>query len=149
MGDELQALRHLPYYDKIEGWFAGNPEISSIAAYTGIKVVSTANGAVVITFEPDRRFANPMGTLQGGILTTIADTAMGLAFQTTLNKSEAFATLELKVNFVRAVRDGELYFNATVLHRGRKTGLVNCEVMDATSKLVAQCSSTCMVLALD
>ena len=146
MGNELQAVRHLPYYDKIEGWFAGNPEISTIADYTGLKVVSTASGAVIITFEPDRRFANPAGTLHGGLLTTVADAAMGLAFQTTLKATESFTTLELKVNFVRPARDGKLQFSATVSHRGRKSGLVNCDVTNEKGKLVAQCSSTCMVL---
>ncbi len=147
MGNELQAVRHLPYYDKIEGWFAGNPEISTIAAYTGMKVASTASGTVVITFQPDRRFANPFGTLQGGLLTTVADAALGLAFQTTLKETEGFATLELKVNFVRPARDGELRFEATVSHRGKRTGLVNCNVTNDEGKLVAQCSSTCMVLS--
>ncbi len=146
MLSELQALEHLPLHDAFQGWFAGNPEVSTIAVYTGLQLVSTEPGYALIAFRPDGRHANPGGTLQGGILTTVADAAMGTAFASTLEENEGFATLELKINFLRPVTSEEVRFEAKVLHRGRKTGLVECDISTGQGKLVARCSSTLMVL---
>lgn len=112
-----------------------------------MKLVSTETGRAVITFRAEKRFSNAAGTLQGGMLTTVADAAMGLAFLCALQETEGFTTLELKVNFLRPVTSGTLLrFEAVVAHRGRTAGLVNCNVSGEKGRLVAQCSSTCMVL---
>jgi uncharacterized protein (TIGR00369 family) len=145
MDDALKAVAHLPLYDTLRRWFAGDPEVSTVAAYTGMRLLSTEPGQAIVAFDPDRRFDNAGGTLQGGILTTVADATMGLAFITTLRGAEGFATLDLKVNFLRPVTNGGLRFEGTVMHRGKTIGLVECDVTDEKGKRVARCSSTCMV----
>ena len=95
--------------------------------------------------DPDRH-GNVMGTLHGGALATLADTAMGFAFATTLAGDESFATLEMKVNFVRPVWTSTLRASAQVVHRGKTTGLVECRVTDEQGRLVGHATSTCLVL---
>ena len=46
--------------------------------------------------------ANPMGTIQGGVICALADAAMGLAYASRLEEGESFTTLELKTNYLRA-----------------------------------------------
>ena len=58
----------------------------------------------MIEFAVGRQHANPMGTLHGGVLCDIADAAMGIAYASTLAERETFATLELKINFLKADR---------------------------------------------
>lgn len=99
--------------------------------------------------EADERHHNPMGTLHGGIYCDIADAAMGYAYAATLAEGETFTTIELKINFLRAVRKATLIAEARVVKAGNTVGYVECEVKDQTGKLVAKATSTCMKLAQD
>jgi uncharacterized protein (TIGR00369 family) len=96
--------------------------------------------------EAGKRHHNPMGTVHGGILCTLADSAMGMAFASTLNDGETFTTLEVKINFLRPVFEETLFAEAKVVHRGRSIGLVDCIVATENGKLVARAVSTCSVL---
>ncbi len=46
--------------------------------------------------------------MHGGLPCTLADSAMGIAYACTLDDGESFTTLELKINFLRAVKAGTL-----------------------------------------
>ena len=87
-----------------------------------------------------------MGTLHGGILCDISDAAMGIAYASTLEEGESFTTLELKINFFRAVRRGRITAAARVVRAGRALGYVECDVTDADGKLAARAACTCMKL---
>ena len=80
-----------------------------------------------------------------GILAAIADAAMGWAFMTTLGEGESYATLEIKVNFLRPVWTGRLEARGQVKSGGRTVSLVECDVV-CDGKLVAHAVSTCMTL---
>lgn len=119
-----------------------------VARLIGFKLESIEPGTAVVSFEADeRRHANPMGTLHGGILCDITDAAMGLAFAATLQGDESFTTLELKISFLRAVRNGKLVATARVVHRGRNVGFVESDVVDEAGALIARATSTCLRLA--
>jgi uncharacterized protein (TIGR00369 family) len=87
-----------------------------------------------------------MGTLHGGILCDVADAAMGMAFAATLDEGESFTTLELKINFLRPVRNGRLIATGRLVHAGRSIGFLECDVVDEKDELVARASSTCVRL---
>jgi uncharacterized protein (TIGR00369 family) len=96
--------------------------------------------------EVDERHHNPMGTLHGGIYCDLADAAMGYAYAATLADGESFTTVELKINFFRAVRKGKLTAEARAVRAGSTLGYVECDVKDGDSRLVARAGSTCMKL---
>jgi uncharacterized protein (TIGR00369 family) len=106
-------------------------------------------GRAVFEMEADERYYNPMGTLHGGIYCDLADAAMGYAYAATLAEGETFTTVELKINFLRAVRRGRLIAEARVVKAGSALGFVECDVTDQAGKLVARASSTCMKLRQD
>ena len=87
-----------------------------------------------------------MGTLHGGVYCDLADAAMGYAYAATLAEGETFTTVELKINFLRAVRQGRLTADAKVVKAGSALGYVECDVTDQAGKLVARAASTCMKL---
>lgn len=120
-----------------------------IARLLGMRAVSFEEGIAVLELDADGRHANPMGTLHGGILCDIADAAMGVAYASTLDEGETFATLELKINFLRPVWTARLRAEGTVVQKGRTIGLVECDVTDDAHRLVARASSTCMTLRGD
>ena len=115
----------------------------------GFVLKSVEPGHAIFEMEADERHHNPMGTLHGGIYCDIADAAMGFAYASTLAEGETFTTIELKINFLRAVRNATLTAEARVVKAGSAVGYVECEVKDQTGKLVAKAASTCMKLRTD
>lgn len=120
-----------------------------IGVLIGFDAVEIESGRSVISFQPDSRHANPMGTLHGGVLCDVGDAAMGTAFASTLESDESFTTVELDIKFLKPVWNAELTAEAEVIKRGRRTGLVECTVTDEEGSLVAKLSSVCMVLRED
>jgi uncharacterized protein (TIGR00369 family) len=96
--------------------------------------------------DADRRHANPMGTLHGGILCDLADGALAMAWASELEEGESFTTLELKINFLKPVWETRLRAEAHVIRRGKTVGLVACDIRDARGDIVAHATSTLMTL---
>ena len=103
-------------------------------------------GRAVFQMEANERHHNPMGTLHGGVYCDLADAAMGYAYAATLADGESFTTVELKINFLRAVRKATLTAEAKVVKAGATLGYVECEVKDEQGRLVAKAASTCIML---
>jgi len=103
-------------------------------------------GHAIFEMAADERHHNPMGTLHGGIYCDLADAAMGFAYASTLAEGESFTTIELKINFLGAVRKATLTAEARVVKAGSTLGYIECEVKDETGKMVAKAASTCMKL---
>ena len=103
-------------------------------------------GRAVFELRADERHHNPLGTLHGGVTTDLADAAMGWAYGATLAEGETFTTVELKINFLRAVRRGTITAEAKVVKAGNTMGYVECDVTDQDGRLVARSSSTCLKL---
>ena len=120
-----------------------------IARLLGFLPKSIEPGRAVFEMEADERHHNPMGTLHGGVYCDLADAAMGYAYAATLAEGETFTTVELKINFLRAVRQGRLIAEARVVKAGSALGYVECDVTDQAGKLVARAASTCMKLRQD
>ena len=120
-----------------------------VSRLIGFVLKSIEPGHAIFEMEADERHHNPMGTLHGGIYCDIADAAMGFAYAATLAEGETFTTIELKINFLRAVRKATLTAEAIVVKAGSAVGYVECEVKDQTGKLVAKAASTCMKLGQD
>jgi uncharacterized protein (TIGR00369 family) len=112
----------------------------------GFVLKAVEPGRAVFELRADERHHNPMGTLHGGIFCDLADAAMGFAYAATLGEGEAFTTIELKINFLRAVRKTTLTAEARVVQAGSTVGYVECDVRDQAGKLVARAASTCLKL---
>jgi uncharacterized protein (TIGR00369 family) len=125
----------------------GTATVPALATTLGFRPVSMEKGRVSFAMDVDpARHGNVMGTLHGGVLATLADSAMGFAFASTLEAEESFATLEMKVSFLRPVWMAKLTAAAIVIQRGKTTGLVECRVTDERDRLVAHATCTCLVL---
>ena len=116
-----------------------------VSRLLGLRLVSFAEGEAVSELDVAPGHANPMGTLQGGVICVLADAAMGMAYASRLGEGETFTTLELKTNYLRQVVDGKLTATGRVLHDGRTIGLTTCDVVDEQGRL-AHATSTCMTL---
>ena len=112
----------------------------------GLTLTYNGIGRATVEFNASERYANPMGTLHGGVLCDLADAAMGAAYVSTLMEGESFTTVELKINFFRPVWNSKLKAEAHILHHGKTVGMIECEIFDDQRHLVAHASSTCMTL---
>ena len=117
-----------------------------VGRLVGFVLKAIEPGRAVFELEAGERHHNPMGTLHGGVYCDLADAAMGFAYAATLAEGESFTTVELKINFLRAVRTGTLTAEAKVVKAGATLGYVECEVKDEQGRLVAKAASTCMKL---
>jgi uncharacterized protein (TIGR00369 family) len=75
----------------------------------------------------------------------LADAVMATAFGSTLTSDERFATLELKIDFLRPIEVGRLIAGARVAHRSRRAGVIECTVTDADGRAVARATCTCLL----
>jgi uncharacterized protein (TIGR00369 family) len=117
-----------------------------VARLIGFNLRSVEHGRSVMDMTAGPQHWNPMGGLHGGILCDLTDAAMGIAYASTLAEGEAFATVELKINFLRPVREGLLVAEGWVVSGGRTLGYTEAEVRDEGGRLVAKASSTCKTL---
>jgi uncharacterized protein (TIGR00369 family) len=131
---------------QLEAILRGEAPPPPVAELLGIRLMSIGEGECVFEMEARPEHANPMGTLQGGVICALADAAMGLAYASLLDKGESFTTLELKTNYLRQVTDGTLVATGRVVHAGRTIGLTTCDVVDAEGRKIAHATSTCMTL---
>ncbi|HTU22430.1 MAG TPA: PaaI family thioesterase [Gemmataceae bacterium] len=122
------------------------PPIGRLLGFV-LKVIEP--GHAVFEMQADERHHNPMETLHGGVYCDLADAAMGYAYTATLGEGETFTTVELKINFLRAVRQGKLIAEASVVKAGSALGYVECDVSDQDGRLVAKAASNCMKLRQD
>ncbi|HEY8325056.1 MAG TPA: PaaI family thioesterase [Ktedonobacterales bacterium] len=122
-----------------------------IAALMGMTLATVEEGRVIFTVEPAEYHYNPIGVVHGGLAATLLDSAMGCAVQTLAPVGVAYTTLELKVNYVRALRSGMgvVSGEATVLHFGRQVALAEARVIGPDGKLYAHATSTCLIIRTD
>ena len=103
-------------------------------------------GRTVWRMTADERFANPAGSIQGGFLAVLCDTAMGSATVTWARAAERkvfSANAEMKVSFLAAARVGSiLTCTANVVSGGRRVAFVEADVVDGDGRGVARASST-------
>jgi uncharacterized protein (TIGR00369 family) len=138
------------FQELMQAMIRGDVPPPPVAGTVGMVLLEVGEGQALFELDVDiERHANPMGTLHGGILCDVSDAAMGCAYASRLAEGESFTTLELKINFLKAVRGGRLVARARVVKGGRTIGLVECDVEDESGSLVARATSTCMTLRGD
>ena len=118
-----------------------------IAVLLGMSIAEVDMGRVVFTATPAEYHYNPIGVVHGGLAATLLDSAMGCAVHSTLPAGTGYTTLEIKVNYVRAItRDtGEVRCEAHIIHQGGRIATAEARVTDAAGKLYAHGTTTCII----
>ena len=131
----------------VQGLADGTLPMNTIAKTLGYDIAEATVGRVVVTADPDDTLLNPAGTVHGGFSATLLDSCMGLALQTTLEKGLASTTLEFKISLLRPItpRTGPIRAEGVVLQRGRRVGTAEGRITDASGKLLAHGTTTCLV----
>ncbi len=119
-----------------------------VAATNNFRLVEVGEGHCVFETEAAPYLYNPIGTVHGGWYAAVLDAPLGVALDSTLPAGVGYTTLELKVNFVRAVRpeDGTLRCEGRLIHRGRTTAVTEATMKDARGRLFAHATCTCLII---
>lgn len=150
-GDILENLKQgkkatgLEYLQQIkDGALANAPATQTLGMYPHI----CEYGKAEFEFIPDDYQYNAVGTVHGGVISTLLDSAMGCTLLSTLDADTTFTTLELKVNFLKAITKdtGKLYTDTKIIHAGRTTALLESSLVDKEGKVYAFATSTCIKL---
>jgi len=126
----------------------GHPARGGWAEPYGIEVARVGEGHVVLQFEASEKHHQPNGVVQGGVLTAIADAAMGMAGMTVQEVGWANTTIELKINFIRPVIRGLVSAEARVVQAGKTVIFLEAEVKNEDGKLAALATSTVLAFQL-
>ncbi len=118
-----------------------------IAALLGIAPISVEPGTVVFQGTPTAAHYNPMGVVHGGYAATLLDTVVGCCIHTMLPAGKGYTTLELKVNYIRAMTDktGPVRAEGKVVNVGGQVGIAEGRITDVNGKLYAFATTTCLI----
>ncbi len=115
----------------------------------GIVCEEVKPGYAVARWQTDLRWLRPGGLVFGGGLMTLADAALYMAILGQLGLSALAVTNELKMNFLRPARGGDVLATARVLRMGKRIayGEVRLALADAPDRLIAHATSTYALIA--
>jgi uncharacterized protein (TIGR00369 family) len=102
----------------------------------GARIESADDGESRLSFEAGEEHLNPAGTLHGGVLATLVDTAMGQAVRTAIGEDDVPATSQLTVTYLRPGTPGRLSVTARVRTRGEHLTVCEADVEQDGRELV-------------
>lgn len=134
--------------DIFERMMAGDLPAPPIMIHSNIRMKEFEEGRAVFTGLPANEFLNPLGTVHGGWISTLIDTALSCAVHTTLKPGEFYTTTSLNVNMVRPLQanSGEVTCEGRIVHRGSRLATSEGDLRNAEGKLIAHGTVSCMIL---
>ncbi len=140
--------RDLSGLDYLRAIAEGRIPTAPIAALIGMSIQQVEPGRVVFGLDVGEHLYNPIGSVHGGIFCTLLDSAMGCAVHASLDRGQAYTTLELKVNIVKAltVKTPSVVATGQVVSAGRRVMTASGQITGPDGTLYAHATTTCLVL---
>jgi uncharacterized protein (TIGR00369 family) len=141
------ASRQMSGLEFLEAVCAGRLPPPPVARLVGFTIDEVAEGRTVMSMLPSEAQYNPIGSVHGGIIATLLDSVMGCAVHSTLPVGRGYTTLEIKVNYLRAVTQGSGRVRAEgrIIHAGRQSAMAEGRLVDATGRVHAHATTTCLI----
>lgn len=116
---------------------------SDYLAFHGIELLEADEGASRVIMQIQKASANIYGTVHGGALFTLADTAAGSACY---SRGKKCVTLNSTIHFIRPGQSGTLTAYGKEVHRGHKTGVYDVTIFNENEEIVCSASFTFYIL---
>lgn len=131
----------------VQGMLSGKYPAPPIAKSMGFILTEAEPGRAVFEGAPTADFLNPLGTIHGGWTATILDSALGCCVHTIIKKGQAYTTVEMKVNYVRALMPdtGLVRCEGKVVHAGGRIATSEARLVDGRGRLIAHATETCLI----
>ncbi|MFC3501875.1 PaaI family thioesterase [Micromonospora krabiensis] len=136
--------------ETLRSMLAGELPPPPVMHLLGMSRMTADEGRVTVELVPQEFHYNPLGSVHGGVISTLLDTAAGCAVHSTLPAGVGYTSLDLNVKFLRPVTvdSGTLRCEGTVLQSGRRTALAEARLLDARDRLVAHATSSCLLFPI-
>lgn len=140
----LGAMSGLDYVRSLRDTEGPLPPMYSLCNF---RFLEADPGHVVFLVTPAEYHCNPVGIVHGGLACTALDTATALTILTLLPAGADLMSLEVKVNFVRAItlETGDMRCEGRVIHAGRRVATAEGRITDGKGVLHAHAVSTCLI----
>jgi uncharacterized protein (TIGR00369 family) len=141
------AARSMPGADFFAEMTSGRLPMPPIAETLGFVAASVRDGVARFEFDPEEFHYNPIGSVHGGVIATLCDSACGCAVHSLLPIGAYYTSLDLSVKFLRPVSTttGRMVCEGTVVHFGSRSALAQATLTGPDGKLYAQATSSCMI----
>jgi len=109
-----------------------------------ITASSAGEGWVEFALDPQAYMLNLAGTVHGGVLATLLDTALTCSLVTLLARGKACTTVDFQIRFFRPLRadTGRVVARGEVVNAGKSLGTTQATVRDRDGRLIAHATST-------
>jgi uncharacterized protein (TIGR00369 family) len=124
-----------------------SPPILQLVGATGFEA---EEGRVTVLMPAAEFHYNPLGTVHGGVIATLLDTAAGCTVHSTLPAGVGYTSLDLMTRFIKpvTVKSGLLRCEGAIISRGRRTAVAESRLFDERGALLAHATSTCLIFDL-
>ena len=141
----VQSQNGLEYLRAMQ---AGSLPAPPLLHTLNIRLESVESGVVVFSMVPAEFHYNPIGSVHGGVYSTLLDSAAGCAVHSLLPAGTGYASQDLSVRFLGAMRvsTGPVRCTGTVRHLGRRTALAEASLTTESGKLLATATSGCLIV---
>ncbi|WP_046115910.1 PaaI family thioesterase [Aquincola tertiaricarbonis] len=131
----------------LQAMVAGEIPRAPISRTLNFLIVELAEGRAVFQGRPLFEHYNPLGTVHGGWIATLLDSAVGCAVHTLMEPGKTYTTLELKINYVKAVTHKVPLVRAVgeVIHRGGRIATAEGKLVGPDGTLYAHATTTCLI----
>ncbi len=146
----ILSMTHLSGVEQLRLAFQGEENAAPIARTLDYRLTEVEEGRVVFEGTPTRAVYNPIGTVHGGWMATLLDSACACAVHSLLRPGQAYTTLEIKTVFHRALTEGvAVRAEGRIVQMGRRAGFAEADLRGVDGKLYATATSTCLVMQMD
>ena len=137
-------------FELLQAVISGAQPGPPIAQTADFWIAEAEVGRIVFEGMPSMKFYNPLGTVHGGWISAILDSAMGCAVHSTLAAGQTYTTTSMTINFVRPVFEatGKVRCEGVAVHGGSRLATSEARLWDEAGKLLAHGSETCLVMTL-
>ena len=149
----------VPSFEQIEGkagldvmqdMLAGRLPYAAIAQTLDFVVMEVRPGVAVFQGTPLPRHLNPLGTVHGGWVATLLDSALGCAIHTMMPAGRGYTTAELGVNYVKGLtpKVQRVRAEGKVIHCGGQLATAEARLVGPDGTLYAHATTTCLVFEM-
>jgi uncharacterized protein (TIGR00369 family) len=144
----MDIFRQMDGLEALELMRSGEAPQTNVSRWMDFTLEDVERGKVTFAMVPRDELYNMIGSVHGGIITTLMDTALGSAVQSVLPAGRVATTMDLHTRFHRpvTVAVGKVFARAHVVHAGRRTATSQAELVDAEGRVYATGTSTLMIL---
>jgi uncharacterized protein (TIGR00369 family) len=146
----LEQVRTMDGMTLFREIMAGRLPAPPMSKTLGMSLLEIEQGRVVFGYKPMFDHYNPLGSVHGGIAATLLDSVMGCCIHTTLKAGTGYTTVEIKVNYVRAMTDktGPVRAEGKVINVGSRIATSEGRLVDDSGKLLAHGTTTCLIFPI-